>query len=324
MRSIFITGITGLLGTNLANELLDLGYSVTAIVRNPEKYYGKLSANLQLIQMGLFDDYDAYLQGIDIVVHIAAETATNKIDYTSYKEVNDLATTRLFKKAQENNVAKFIFISTANTIGFGSIEKPGKEGDEMRAPFSKHFYAQSKFNAEQNLLSLAKETELKILNPTFMIGANDSKPSSGQLLLMGLNKRVVFYPPGGKSFVPVKDVVQAIINSFDKGVVGEKYLISGDNLSYKEFFQKLNRINNQSAMLIPIPRFLLILVGMLGNVMRLFKIKTSLSVDNLKALCIYNYYSNQKSIEDLGVSYTSIDEAIEESATYFKGAFVKR
>lgn len=318
MRNIFITGITGLLGTNLANELLDLGYPVTAIVRDAEKYYGKRTKNLQLVQMGLFDAYDEYLKGIDVVVHIAAETATNKIDYASYEEINDLATTRLFKKAQKQKVASFIFISTANTIGFGSLENPGREGNQMKKPFSKHFYAQSKLSAEQHLISEAKETKLKILNPTFMIGANDSKPSSGQLLLMGLNKRVVFYPPGGKSFVPVKDVVQAIINSFDKGVTGEKYLISGENLSYKEFFQKLNHINKQSSILIPVPRFLLILVGLVGNFMRLLKIKTSLSIDNLKALCINNYYSNQKSIKDLNVSYTSIDESIQESVSYFK------
>lgn len=318
MRNIFITGITGLLGTNLANELLDLGYPITAIVRDPEKYYGKRTENLQLVQMGLFDAYDAYLEGIDLVIHIAAETATNKIDYSAYEKVNYLATTRLFEKALAHKVTAFIFISTANTIGFGSLEKPGREECKMKKPFSKHFYAQSKLSAEQYLLKHSEKIDVKILNPTFMIGANDSKPSSGKLLLMGLAKRVVFYPPGGKSFVPVKDVVQAIIHSFDKGKSGEKYLISGENLSYKEFFQKLNHINKQSSILIPVPKFLLLLVGLIGNLMRFFHIKTSLSLDNLKALCINNYYSNQKSMDDLQVSYTSLDEAIKESVIYFK------
>src|SRR5690554_7967565 len=89
-----------------------------------------------------------------------------------------------------------------------------------------------------------------------MIGAYDSKPSSGKIILMGLKKRIVFYPPGGKNFVPVKDVVNAIINAFHKGTSGEKYLIAGTDLSYKTFFKELRNITTQKQILIPIPKLL--------------------------------------------------------------------
>lgn len=317
MKHIFITGITGLLGTNLANKLLDDGYRVTAIARDSTKYFGKRTENLHLIEKGLFDDYDAHLNGVDVVVHIAAVTATNLVEYTEYERVNYLATTRLFTKAEEQKVPMFIFISTANTIGFGSLENPGVEENEIRKPFSKHFYAQSKLQAEKYLLEQNGEVKVKILNPTFMIGANDSKPSSGKLLLMGLDKHVVFCPPGGKSFVPVKDVVTAIISSFTNGKSQERYLASGYNLTYKEFFIKLKTITQQSQILIPVPKVLLLFVGAIGNVLQFFKIKTSLSLDNVKALCVNNYYSNQKSKDELKVSYSPLEDAIRESADYF-------
>lgn len=318
MKNIFITGITGLLGTNLANELLDLGYHVTAIARDLDKYFGKQSENLQLIQKDLFDDYDSYLKDIDIVVHIAAVTATNLLKYEEYERINYLATTRLYEKAESHGVTKFIFISTANTIGFGSFENPGIEVNEIRKPFSNHYYAQSKLQAEKYLLNQVGKVEVIILNPTFMIGAYDSKPSSGKLLLMGLDKRIVFYPPGGKSFVPVKDVVTAIINSFTKGESHEKYLIAGYNLSYKTFFKKLKNITKQSQILIPIPGVVLWFLGIVGDLLRILHIKTNLSSDNIKALCINNYYSNQKSKEALKITYSSLDSAIEESVDYFR------
>src|SRR5690606_11153220 len=85
MKRIFITGITGLLGTNLANALLDLDYEVTAIIRNPDKYIGKRNGNLNLVQMDLWGDYDKYLNETDIVVHIAAETGTHLIKYADYE-----------------------------------------------------------------------------------------------------------------------------------------------------------------------------------------------------------------------------------------------
>ena len=318
MKKIFITGITGLLGTNLANTLLDLNYEVTAIVRNPDKYIGKRTVNLKLIQMGLWGAYDDYLKETDIVVHIAAETGTHLIKYHDYKKTNYDATIRLFEKSKTHNVSQFIFISTANTIGYGILDSLGNETEKIQKPFTNLFYAQSKLNAEKYLLTQNKGIQVKILNPTFMIGAFDSKPSSGKIILMGLKKRIVFYPPGGKNFVPVKDVANAIINAFHKGSPGEKYLICGTNLSYKTFFKELRSITNQKQLLLPIPKFLLMFMGFTGNILRLMKFKTSLSSLNMKTLCIKNYYTNQKSINELNVSYTSLNIAIKEAVDYFE------
>lgn len=318
MKRIFITGITGLLGTNLANALLDLDYEVTAIIRNPDKYIGKRTGNLNLVQMDLWGDYDRYLKEKDIVVHIAAETGTHLIKYTDYERTNYDATIRLFEKAKEQKVAQFIFISSANTIGYGSLKALGNETKKIQKPFAKLFYAQSKLQAEKYLLTQNKEIQVKILNPTFMIGAYDSKPSSGKIILMGLKKRIVFYPPGGKNFVPVKDVVNAIINAFHKGTSGEKYLIAGTNLSYKTFFKELRSISNQKQILIPIPKFLLLTVGTFGSFMRKLNIETSLSSSNMKTLCVKNYYTNQKSIRELNVQYSSLNNAIKEAADYLE------
>lgn len=318
MKRIFITGITGLLGTNLANALLDLDYEVTAIIRNPNKYIGKRTGNLNLVQMDLWGDYDKYLKKADIVIHIAAETSTHLIKYADYERTNYDATIRLFEKAKERKVAQFIFISSANTIGYGNLKALGNETKKIQKPFAKLFYAQSKLQAEKYLLTQNKEIQIKILNPTFMIGAYDSKPSSGKIILMGLKKRIVFYPPGGKNFVPVKDVVNAIMNAFHKGTSGEKYLIAGTNLSYKTFFKELRSVTNQKQILIPIPKFLLLTVGTFGSFMQKLNIKTSLSSSNMKILCVKNYYTNQKSIQELNIQYSSLNNAIKEAVDYFE------
>ena len=318
MKNVFITGISGLLGTNLATELLDQGYFVKAIIRDTSKYIGKNTSNLELIKMDLSGDYSNYLKEADIVIHVAAETSTNLIRYADYEKINYEATVRLFEIAKEQNVKRFIFISTANTIGYGSLKHLGTETQKIKKPFSKLDYAKSKQKAENYLLKKQHGINVKVLNPTFMIGPYDSKPSSGKIILMSLNKKIVFYPPGGKNFVPVKDVVSAIINSFQHGKSGEKYLISGNNLSYKEFFKELKEITDEKQFLIPIPAPVLMTVGMLGNFMRQLSIKTSLSSANMKALCVKNYYSNQKSIRELKITYTSLSSAIKEAVTYFQ------
>ena len=318
MKKVFITGISGLLGTNLAAELLDQGYFVNAIIRDANKYIGENTSNLELIQMDLSGDYSNYLKEAEIVIHVAAETSTNLTRYADYEKINYEATVRLFEEAKEHNVEQFIFISTANTIGYGSLKDLGTETDKIKKPFSTLFYAQSKQKAEQYVLKNQQGINVKVLNPTFMIGPYDSKPSSGKIILMGLNKKIIFYPPGGKNFVPVKDVVSAIINSFRHGKSGEKYLISGNNLSYKEFFKKLREITEEKQLLIPIPMFVLMSVGFVGNLMRGLNVKTSLSSSNMKALCVKNYYSNQKSIHELKITYSSLNYAIKEAVNYFE------
>lgn len=313
MKNVFITGITGLLGTHLANELVTQGYHVRAIVRNPKRYTGIMGPNIELITSGLWDEYGQHLQGVDIVVHIAAETSTNLIHYEDYERINYSATRRLFELAKLHEVDRFIFISSANTIGHGNQQHPGNEKDPIRSPFSQLHYAQSKLKAENYLLAHRREIKLTILNPTFIIGSHDGKPSSAKLILTGLNRPVVFFPPGGKSFVAVTDVVQAIIQAFDNQTSGERYLLAGENSSYHTFFKHLRHITQQKQLLVRIPRIVLKGLGIIGDMMRKMGIKTSLSSVNMEVLYTSNYYNNHKSVADFGIEYTSLNKALEDT-----------
>lgn len=317
MEKVFVTGINGLLGTNLCHDLLNSGYNVTGLVRNKLSYKGNQHKNLNLIEGQLFDDFSTLLKSIDIVIHVAATTDQSLLNYADYWKVNCNATIQLYNAAILSKVKRFIFVSTANTLGFGTFNKPGTENSKVNALFKQSYYAKSKIEAENYLLKNRYKIETVIVNPTFMLGAYDTKPSSGKIIVMGWNKQIVFYPPGGKNFVHVKDVSSGIINAIDKGISGEKYLLANKNLSYKEFFKTLNRITNQQPIMIKIPKQLLIIAGYFGNILRKLHIKSSLSLTNTKILCIENYFSNNKSIEHLNITYQPIDKAITDAIDYF-------
>jgi dihydroflavonol-4-reductase len=97
--------------------------------------------------------------------------------------------------------------------------------------------------AEELLMKASEKmkTEVVIVNPTFMIGPYDTKPSSGKIILMGYNKRISFLPPGGKNFIHVKDAAAAVCNALKYGKNREKYLLCNENLTYREFFKLMNR-----------------------------------------------------------------------------------
>lgn len=318
MKKIFVTGINGLLGTNLINDLLEQGFDVKGLIRNKSKYQGRIHPNLELIQGDMFIDLLGFLNDVDAVIHIAAETSQSLTRYSEYWKINYNATVQLFNAAVHCKVKKFVFISTANTLGFGSINDFGNELKGIRYPFSASYYAQSKLEAENYLLQNNDKMEVIILNPSFMLGAYDTKPGSGRIILMGWKRKIIFYPPGGKNFVHVKDVSQGTINSLQKGVNGEKYLVANENLSYSDFFSKLNKLTNSKPLMVKIPKQFLLALGYIGNVLRKLNIKTSLCSVNMEILCIENFYSNKKSVTELDIQYRTIDSAIIDAVNYFK------
>ncbi len=317
MRRVFVTGVNSLLGTNLVHLLLDQGYLVKGLIRDKSRYKGKVSPNLQWVVGDLFNDFTKELEDIDYVIHLAAITCQNILYYSDYQKVNVDATIQLFHAAARCNAKKFVFVSTANTVGFGSLDVPGNENAPIKEPFSHSFYAQSKKEAEESLLSHMHMMETIIVNPTFMLGPYDTKPSSGKIILLGWRRKVIFYPPGGKNFVHVEDVAEGIIKCLENGRNGNKYILAGENLTYQDFFRKLNAAANQSPVMIKMPKFILHGIGRIGELIRSTGLKTNLSLVNMKILCINNFYSNQKSVRELGMSYRAIDLAITDTLNYF-------
>lgn len=315
MKKVFVTGITGLLGANVVIKLLENGYFVIALVRKKSNYLGEKNKSLKLIEGDLFSDFSEYLKDVNFIIHIAAETKQNLLNYEDYRKVNYEAVVHLL--SQSVNAEKFLFVSTANTLGFGSLDDLGTENDQWKYPFNESFYAKSKLEAENFLLENNK-AKVIIVNPTFMIGAHDNKPSSGKIIFWIWKKKLVFYPKGGKNFVNAEDAAKGICKALEKGKSGEKYLLANENLKYKDFFKIVNNVTGQQSVLFPIPDFILIFFGFIGDFLRLIRIKTNLSSANMKALRIDNFYSNQKSINELGVHYQPIEKGITDAVEYFK------
>lgn len=310
MKRVFLTGITGLLGSGLAELLLSRGYHVIAPVRQKSTCTDLTHPNLKLIEGSLFDDYSEKLQQVDTVIHAAAETRQDLPRYTPYWQTNCSATIQLFNSAHMSGVQNFIFVSSANTLGHGSEKECGDEKKKISAPFDRSFYALSKLEAEKYLLANNKGMKTVIINPGFMIGPGRNQSGSNRIIRMGLRKKLLFYPPGGKSFVHVRDVTEAIRIAMEKGIDGEKYLIVNENLTYRQFFTELNQTTGRSPVMIKIPPLVLKSLGIPGDLLRRLGIHTEWCSVHMDILCTRNFYSNGKSVRELGISYTPVSEAI--------------
>lgn len=317
-KTVFLTGITGLLGANVARMLLEAQYKVKALTRKKQLPDPLEHKNLQLLYGTLKDNWRTELEKADYFIHAAGVSNPALLNYTDYQQVNVEFTKRLVQTCIEAKLEKFIYISSANTIGHGNYESLGEENMAIKDPFTRSLYAKSKLEAENYVLSEKGSLHTIVINPTFMIGPYDSKPSSGKIILRALGKSVLFYPKGGKNFVNVKDVSQGILQCLEKEIPSERYLLANENLSYRHFYDKLNKITGHKPFMLGVPKSLLLLGGYFGDVLRGLGVKTALSSTNMRILNIQNYYKNGKSKAALKMNYRSIDIAIGEAVEYFR------
>lgn len=318
--TVLVTGANGLLATNTINCLLTHGYRVRGLVRNAKKFVLPLQENLTLV-IGDITDTASLEQAIaecDYIIHCAAITDQHLLRYADYHRINVTGTENVIQVALKHRVKKIVYVSTANTCGYGSLQSPGNETIPASEPFKSAWYAKSKLEGERLIRAAKDRIEVTVVNPTFMIGAYDGKPSSGAIIRMGYHKRIVFHPPGGKNFVNVADAALGVVNALQHGKNGETYLLAGENLSYRDFFRKLARQTNARPVLITVPKPILLAAGYIGNMMRVLGVKTALSSTNMKILCIKNYYANDKAKQELGVVFEPIENGIDHAVAWFK------
>jgi nucleoside-diphosphate-sugar epimerase len=320
MTKILVTGASGLLGTNTIQELLNNGYHIKALVRDKNKYVLADHQNVELIEGSLADPIirEKAVKDCKFIIHTAAETSQSKIHYSEYYKTNVEFTSALYNIAIKYGVKRIIHVSTSNVFGFGNLQNLGDENTPIKSPFTDSLYVQSKIASQSLALTFSDKIDVIIVNPTFLIGPFDQKPSSGRIILYGYGKSVIFYPPGGKNFIDTRDAAKAIVASLINGKNKEAYVLAGENLSYKQFFERLISNSSKRPLLIGIPSVLLLLVGVFGNLLKKLNVENEYTLTNMKILCVKNYYSNLKSKNELYIEFHPIDNAIIDTINWFK------
>ena len=326
MSRILLLGGNGLLGHNVLKQLLQQGHDVHALLRNVSALClspherGKANqegkpTQLTIFQGSLLDDETLRkaAQGCDTIVNCAGVTDMSLLHYEDYLPVNRDLCGRLLRLMEEEQIKCLVHTSTANTIGYGDPLHCADEQAPMQPPFTNSYYALSKQEGEAVLAQAAAshpDWHIVVVNPGFMVGAYDTKPSSGTLLFAGYRKPLMVAPRGGKSFVHVGDAATAIVNALTLGHNGGRYLLTGENLSLQQFYRLQARACGYRQWVIPLPNVLLALAGKLGDILRFFGVRTQLSTRNVRQLMVREYYDNSQALTDLHMPQTSIENAI--------------
>lgn len=284
-HEIFVTGGTGFVGTHLIRELSSRSdFKVVALVRDRK---GDMPTNLDQVYARSEEISAAKLpfRRGQVVVHLAARAHLSKRATVNalheYRKVNVAWTLEIARQAAAAGVNRFIFISSIGVNG-NANSRPFNTKD---IPAPAEFYAQSKWEAEQELAELAAQTsmELVVIRPPLVYGPN--APGNFGELVRWIGKGIPL-PLGAihnkRSLVGIDNLVDLIIRCIDHPAAANQVFLAGDgeDLSTTELLRGVARAMGKPARLIPVPAGLLQLgATLLGKKAMAQRLLGSLQVD---------------------------------------------
>lgn len=316
MTTFAVTGANGFVGRALCAELIRRGHWVRAIVRNTNAPDLTCSEVVVVPNINLDVDCENAFQNIEVVIHLAArvhvmrEYSLKPID--AFREVNVAGTECIARSAVRAGVCRFVYVSSIGVNGAEtSLERPFTEQDNVN-PHSA--YALSKWEAEQSLLRIAKETKLEvvILRPPLVYGRN--APGNFSLMLKSLASGLPLPFASIKnlrSFIYVENLADALILcALHKDAAGSIYLVSdSEEISTPDLLRLLGEIMNFSARLLPFPMGFLKFVGrLIGKADQMARLVGSLRIDNGKIRRELNWKPPFTLAEGLSASASEITE----------------
>jgi dihydroflavonol-4-reductase len=318
-----VTGANGLLGVNLVRELVRSSIAAKALVRHSANLKGLHDVPCQICrgEVTSYEDVSKALLDCDAVVHAASTTSALPVDFKVYEKINVEPTKNIVEAALSQGNKRLVYVSTAAVFGAGTKERPGTERSTFALGKLHSGYVDSKLMAQKYVLKSVDSRGLNAvtINPTFMVGPYDIKPSSGKIILYGLARGIQWCPSGGKNFVHVRDVARVIVRALTTGSNGQCFLVTGQNLTYREFFSKLNKIANRRRVQIVVPRTFFQAAGTIVEGWNKLTGQTMpFTKSNASILTLDNYYDGAKAIQEFEISPTPVNDAIADALDWFK------
>jgi dihydroflavonol-4-reductase len=253
---LLVTGGTGFLGGALVPLLAGAGHALRLLCRSPAPAAEALGAE---VVRGSLDDGDAVaraLDGVEAVYHLAGQVAFDPARPADLYALHVQATRRLLEGCVARGVGRVVLASSSGTIAVSRTERIATEADDAPLQVVAGWpYYLSKIFQERTALRFQREHGLPVvvLNPSLLLGPGDARLSSTDVVFKALERRIPAMPGGGLSFVDVRDAARAFLAALTRGRPGERYLLGGANMTFADFFGRIERLSGVAAPRLRLP-----------------------------------------------------------------------
>ena len=324
MRTV-VTGATGLLGANLAAALVNEGHEVVCTRRGSSRAEHLADLPLSWVNADLADEpaLARAFEGAELVFHCAAMVSVRLRVTPAIEDANVTGTGRVLRAARDAGVRRVVH--TSSTVCIGLATGPPDADESATWNYPEHgmddAYSTTKLRSEALALAAAAAgQDVVVVNPGYMFGPRDTRPSSGKLLLELHRGVIPSLAPGVNSFVDVQDVVRGMLAAADKGRSGQRYILAGHNLSYADALPMFASWIGCRAPRLRLPAWLSAPLGWVGDVQERFSdAEPFINSSVLRyAYCDGFRSSSEKAKSELGYQISPLEPAVRESFRWMK------
>jgi dihydroflavonol-4-reductase len=324
---ILVTGAAGFLGSAVVRRALARNLRVRVLVRA-----GSPLRNLQglpPVRVVVGDTRDCAamtraLSGVRYLFHVAADyrlwaPATDEI-----VRANTEGTETALRSALRCGVERIVYTSSVATLRVAGATSPVNEAAAIGVDEAIGAYKRSKVLAERLVERLVADAGLPavIVNPSTLIGPRDGRPTpTGRILLEAAAGRMPAFVDTGLNLVHVDDVAEGHFLALDRGHIGERYILGGQDVSLRQLLAEIAALTGRRAPAVRLPRWPLYPIARLMEaVARRTGREPFITVDGLDMSRYRMYFSSDKARRMLGYQPRAYQAGLRDALAWFRDA----
>jgi dihydroflavonol-4-reductase len=321
---VLVTGATGFVGTAVARQLLAGGHELVLLARAGSDRRNVKDLPATLVEGDLQNEESLIqaVQGCEALFHVAADYRIWVPEPASMYETNVVGTGLLMEAALKAGVKRIVYTSSVATLGTAKDGSPADEETPVTEADMIGVYKHSKFMAEQLVQQLIAEKGLPavIVNPSTPIGPKDVRPTpTGQIIVDAARGLMPAYVDTGLNVAHVDDVAKGHVLAFEKGQVGRRYILGGEDLPLAEILAMVAKECGRPAPTLQLPREALFPIAYAMEAMARFSGHTPmLTVDALRMAGKRMFFSSARAEKELGYTHRPASQAIHDAYFWFK------
>lgn len=322
MMKVLVTGASGFVGGWLVRRLREENVQVVVLRRKSSSN----KSDIEGVETAWGDITDpasviSAAKGIDTVFHLAGHIGYSRAERDLMEKINVGGTRHVIDACRANGVRRLVHMSSVVAVGASfDGEKPLDESSSYNLHHLNLGYFETKRRAEELVIDSVKNSGLDavMLNPSTIYGPGDAAKGSRRVQLKVAQGRFNFYTGGGVSIVGIEEVAEAIVAAWKRGRKGERYILSGDNITIQRLFEIIAISAGVRPPRIYLPDPLVRAIGKTGDLLERMGRKGPLNSESAWSSILYHWFDHRKAAAELGFKPQEASAAIGKSVQWVR------
>src|SRR5215831_9675063 len=306
---ILVTDGNGFIGSVVIRLLRARRLDVRCLVRRTSRLDRIAHLGCELVVGDLLDfpSLQTAMQDCDVVIHLAAIVKWDLINSPLMFDVVAGGTLNVLKAAVDSGIKRMVYVSSI--VALGGAREPVVRNETSRSalPRGPYAYARAKRQAEEFCRQYCDRISVTIVNPGEVYGPNDIDLITAGNLIDFATSNPVMVCEGGTSVAYVDDVAAGMIAALERGRNGERYILTGDNVTIRRLAELTNELLSLRKNFITFPNPLIRSVAWLG---RTFHIPLPFNPQVIPYATFYWFTDNSKAVRELGVRFRNAEATL--------------